>query len=110
MINVNGVTYKTGKNITIKNSEVIIDGYKVNTGDGKHIHIIINGDLQKLNADFCDDIIIEGDVNSTVESQSGDIRIVGNVSGNVSTMSGGVQVGGDIKGSVSTMSGDIVSK
>jgi DUF4097 and DUF4098 domain-containing protein YvlB len=108
-IKINGNTISgnlAGRNITINNGKVIIDGVDV-TPDSKEINISITGNVSELKVDCCNKVEITGDV-SQIHTQSGDVNCQ-NVNGSVQTMSGDVDCL-DIKGSVSTMSGDIKHK
>lgn len=96
----------SGNNIVISKGKIMIDGVDV-TPEGKEINIIIDGNIEKLEADACDKIEVKGTVNN-LKTMSGDVQC-GNVNGSVSTMSGDVKCG-TISGSVSTMSGDIKHK
>ena len=96
----------SGKNITIKNGKVIIDGKDV-TPDGKKMDITVTGNIDSLNVDCCDSISITGEVGS-VETTSGNVTC-GNVKGDVSNTSGDVKAG-DVSGNVKTMSGDVEAK
>lgn len=102
-IRINGVTIASGRNITITDGRVVIDGRDV-TPDGKTITIEVVGDVDRLEVDACDEIAISGSAGS-ISTQTGDVAC-GGVSGSVSTMSGDVECG-DIGGSVQTMSGDV---
>jgi hypothetical protein len=105
---VNGVTITGGRNITIRNGKVIVDGKDV-TPDAKEINVSVNGNVERLEVDACQKITVTGDAGS-VKTQSGDVDVTGNIAGAVQTMSGDVDCGGSISGSVSTMSGDIKSR
>lgn len=102
-VRVNGVSY-SGRNITIENGKVIIDGNNV-TPDEKEINILVDGNINELKVDDCEKVTITGQV-GTVKTMSGSVEILGNVNGNVKTMSGSVQCD-DVGGSVETMSGSI---
>lgn len=119
-ININGVDIIGGRNITIINGKVTVDGKDV-TPDGKAITIQVEGNVDTLSVDACQTVTIDGSAGS-VQSASGDITIGGDVTGGVQTASGDVScsiVSGDvitasgdidaisINGSVSTMTGDI---
>lgn len=103
---INGVVIQSSGrgNVTIINGKVIVDGKDV-TPDSKEINVVVNGPLEKLDVDACNNISITGDVGkiSTVSAQ---VEITGNVSGSVSTVSGAVECG-KIAGSVSTVSGRV---
>lgn len=104
---INGVVIQgsgRNNNVTIRGTRVIIDGKDV-TPDAKEINIVVNGSIEKIEADACDKISVTGDVGN-IRTQSGDVDVSGNVSGSVQTMSGDVDCG-NIAGSVSTMSGDV---
>lgn len=106
-ISINGVVISgvSGGSVVIRNGKIFVDGKEV-TPDTKEINIIINGNIDKLEADACQTISVTGDA-VHVKTMSGDVTITGNVKGSVQTMSGDVDCGGNIVGSVSTMSGDI---
>ena len=103
-ISINGQDY-SGRNIIIRNGNVIIDGRKV-TSEDKVINIVITGDIQDLTVDSCDRVTVHGNVNS-LETTSGDVSCH-NV-GDVKTISGDVDAQ-LIEGNVKTVSGDITSK
>lgn len=107
MIVINGKTYRgNGQNITINNGKVMIDGRDVTPDDnGKEINIHIDGYVNELNVDVCDNVSLNGEAKN-IKTKSGDINIAGNVIGNVKTMSGDVNCE-NVSGNVSTMSGDI---
>lgn len=103
-IRINGMSIVGGRNITITNGRVVIDGKDVTGDDTKTINIEIHGDVAELSADVCNTIAISGSAGK-VKTQSGDIHC-GDVSGSIQTMSGDVSCGA-VAGDVSTMSGDI---
>jgi cytoskeletal protein CcmA (bactofilin family) len=94
MITINGTTY-SGRNVTIRNGDVIIDGVKID-GD-KHsgtLELKITGNLTSLKADC--DVHVTGDVGGDVDA--GGSVSCGNVNGNVDA-GGSVNcesVGGDV--------------
>jgi hypothetical protein len=104
-IRINGMSITAGRNISISNNRIFVDGKDV-TPDAKDIKIEIVGNVDRMEADCCNRVFVTGDTGS-VATQSGDVEIGGSVSGSVQTMSGDVDCGGAIGGSVSTMSGDI---
>ena len=106
-ITINGVTISgvSGKNITIQNNKVIVDGKDI-TPDTKEIHIEVHGNIDRLEVDACQKVSVTGNVGN-VETLSGDVEVNGEIQGSVQTMSGSVDCAGAIKGSVSTMSGNI---
>ena len=90
--------------VTITNGKVIIDGKSVDC-DEREISIVVEGNLEKLNADVCSTVTVKGSTGS-IKTMSGDVEIGGDVKGSVKTMSGDVEAS-KIEGSVSSMSGDI---
>ena len=103
-ININGVVISGGRNITITNGRVVIDG-KDMTPDTKDIRIEVQGNVGAISADVCTSLSVVGDVTGDVSTQSGDVQC-GNIGGDVKTMSGDVKCG-EVAGNVKTMSGDI---
>ena len=117
---INNQSY-SGKSISITNGKVIIDGKDV-THEGKEINISVEGNIEKLECDYANeidvigivgklsngsgDVNIKGEVEGDIKSGSGDIEIEGNVSGGITTGSGDVKCG-NVTGSVKTGSGDI---
>lgn len=104
MININGIQY-TGNSVSINGNSIIIDGKKVNGGDEKEININIEGNLDSLRFDYCNNLSIKGDVGE-VDTGSGDVRVTGNIKGSVRTGSGDVSCK-SISGNVKTGSGDV---
>lgn len=104
-ITINGKTYN-GNRIVVTNGHVVIDGVDA-TPDAKVVNIVVNGDIQSINADSCQSIHVNGNVGE-VSSQSGDIQC-GNVNGSVQTMSGDIKCG-HVSGNAKTMSGDILPR
>lgn len=104
-ITINGNTYY-GNNVSIINGKVIVDGQNYTPEkEEKVINITVDGNLEKLDVDYCSKIQINGNTND-VKTTSGDITIEGLVNGDVSTTSGDIECG-DIKGNVKTSSGDV---
>ena len=98
---INGKRYQ-GRNVTIINNVVTIDGVTHGgelTGD---INVVVNGDVDSIENESGS--ITAQNVGS-ITTQSGDVRC-GDVFGSIQTMSGDVTCK-SVKGSVKTMSGDI---
>lgn len=104
------------KNMTVRGNEITIDGKPMNEWlrDNEKlnienevivVNITINGNVEKLKADYCETIEIHGDTGN-VETRSGSVTVNGNIKGDVDTMSGSVKAN-IINGDVSTMSGSI---
>lgn len=96
----------SGQSICISNGIITINGKTVNTGDEKEIHIVIEGNCDSIDVDYCQSIEVQGSVSNGIKTISGDVKCAGDISGSVNTMSGDVRAS-KIGGSVSTMSGDI---
>lgn len=101
MINIRG----NKKTITINNNRVFVNGVEKNTGNSKTINITIEGNVEKLEVDSCNEITTWNV--SNLSTKSGDVNVTGNVLNNLKTISGDVEVGGYIGNDVSTTSGDI---
>jgi hypothetical protein len=104
MININGKTFY-GNDVTITNSQIIINGKNVTPGNDKTINIEIKGDV-KLNVDHCNNIGITGAVDGNVKTVSGNVKVGGNVKGDITTVSGDVDCG-HVGGKIKTVSGNI---
>lgn len=107
-VTINGVTITGGRNISVINGKIKVDGKDYTPADAKEINIVINGNVDKLEVDACDKVTVTGDV-STLKTMSGDVDITGDVKGDIKTMSGDVDCG-NVGGSISTMSGDVKNK
>lgn len=105
---VNDVCIRGGRNVTIINGKVIVDGKDV-TPDAKEVNISVTGNVEKIEVDDCEKITVTGDVGSVI-TKSGDVSVGGTISGSVQTISGDVDCKGIISGGVKTVSGDISSR
>ncbi len=105
---INGVAITGGRNITIHNGKVIVDGVDV-TPDAKSINISVNGNVDRIDADACQKIDVSGDTQN-ITTVSGDVEVRGKILGSVQTVSGNVNCAGPIGGGVSTLSGNIRSR
>lgn len=95
-----------GRNITINDDRVIVDGVEQEGYLVGPVSIAITGDVERLET-TSGDVEVSGTCGS-VSTMSGDV-ICRDVTGNVSTMSGDV-TSGKIAGKVSSMSGDVSSR
>ncbi len=111
MIIINGKKYNSsGKSISIINGHVTVDGKELTDLSGieeKEIKIEIQGDIDVLDVDHCQQVSLQSC--GSVKTMSGSVKCQGDIEGSVNTMSGSVKCGGEIKGSVSSMSGSIKS-
>jgi hypothetical protein len=105
-ITVNGISY-SGKNITIRNGNVQIDGKNVTPKDEKVISITVEGNINNLRVDECQSCTITGAVKS-VNTGSGDVEINGNCEGSIDTGYGDVEITGNCAGDIDTGSGNVV--
>jgi hypothetical protein len=98
----------SGNSVVVDGNRIIVNGKKVsdlNEIKEKEIHIVVEGEVSKLNVDCCEKIEVKGNVGS-IEAGTGDIH-VNEVKGNAKTASGNIECGGSIGGSASSMSGNI---
>lgn len=100
---VNGVVLK-GRNISVNDAGIFIDGRRVDVATGPKIDIQVQGNVDVLDVGYASSIVINGHAGK-IQSRAGDITC-GDVQGNVSASSGDVTCG-QVSGSVSTGSGDI---
>lgn len=84
---VNGKSF-SGRNVTVINGNVIVDGKKMEIPDSKEVKIEIHGDVGILDVDI------------------GEVQVTGSV-GNVTTDQGAVTVSGDVKGYVRVDQGNV---
>lgn len=101
-ININGKEYG-GTSIIVRNNKITVNGVDV-TPDSKQVNIVVTGDIDTLNADYCDKITVNGNAKE-VQATSGDIECR-DVQGDVRTTSGDVECG-NVGGSIQTVSGDV---
>jgi DUF4097 and DUF4098 domain-containing protein YvlB len=90
-VRINGRTYR-GRNVSVINGEVYIDGKKAEDGDLTQEQVI--------------NVHIEGDVGS-VETGQGDVTVTGAITGDARTSQGSIKCGGDIGGDAKTSQGSI---
>ena len=98
-----------GGSITISNGVITINGKKVsdlNEIDEKEIHIVIEGDIESLTCDYCEDIEVKGNAKN-VKTHNGNVTVNQDVTGNVSTHNGNVMCG-KVGGDVDTHNGNIM--
>ena len=104
------ITNVRGSSITISNGVITINGKKVSDlnelSDEKEIHIIIEGDIESLNCDYCEDIEVKGSAKN-VKTHNGNVTVNQDVTGNVSTHNGNVMCG-KVGGDVDTHNGNIM--
>ena len=105
MIYVNHTSYN-GKSVVVKNGKIWIDGQEV-TSNEKQISIRVEGNVEKLDIDYCDKIDVTGSVGE-LSATSGNITC-GNVTKGINTTSGDIKCG-DVNGNISSTSGDVECK
>ena len=103
-IRINDAIY-SGSVVSIINNKVIVNGKEVTIDpDHREIHIEIEGNVDSLDVDCCEQVVVHGNANR-VSTVSGSVKC-GDVDGNVTSVSGSIHAGA-IRGSVSTISGSI---
>jgi len=102
-INLNGKSY-SGRNVTIRNGKVIIDG-KEQKCDDKVINIMVEGDIERLDVGCAEKIAVQGNVGN-VNTDTANVDINGHVEGNVTTEVGNVKCG-DVGGNVRSEVGNV---
>ena len=95
-----------GRNITIRDNKVMIDGKERTPKDTLNVNIIVEGDIDSLNVDMAEKIAIAGRV-GVAKTMSGDLHIKGNVNSSAKSQSGNITIDGDLTGDAKTMSGNI---
>ncbi|CAH1598516.1 conserved hypothetical protein [Vibrio jasicida] len=102
-ITINGHSYK-GTNIDVSDSEIRIDGKKIQLGKSIQIQIEVHGNIETLST-TSGVVIISGNVES-LNTTSGNVKTK-SVFGGVTSVSGSVNAG-TIHGGVKTYSGQIM--
>lgn len=102
-ITINGQNY-VGNNVTVNGNKVIIDGKDV-TPETKEINITVNGDIEKIDVDYCKEIRVATGNVGTIRTTSGNV-FCNNVYENIMTTSGDIKCN-VITGDVETLSGDV---
>lgn len=94
-VTINGKTYK-GKNVSIINGTVFIDGVKQEDSKIKSttINVVVNGNTKNVEAGGA--ITVNGEVDGKLDAGSS-IKVTGNVKGNLDAGSS-IKVDGDVKG------------
>lgn len=106
-ITINNSLYQ-GRSISVRGKKIYIDNNEI-VVDEKIINITVEGNLDRLEAEVCNDVKINGNV-GTVAVSVGEVEITGNVEHDVVTSTGDAKIGGDVRGDVKTMTGDISAK
>ena len=108
-----GRTIIKGGTISITDGKTFVDGKPIDelnaiNTDDKVINITIEGNVERLEVDYCTSIKVNGDA-KRIKTSNGDIEIGGNVSGDVHTNMGSITCG-DIEGDCHTNMGSIYMK
>lgn len=104
------VTTIKGGSIQIVNGKILTDGKEVeeiNT-DEKVINITIEGEVERLEVDYCNEITVNGDA-KRVRANCGNVNIKGNVSGDVHANCGSITCG-NVEGDCHANMGSIVKR
>lgn len=108
IISSNGkVTTIKGGTISIIDGKVIADGAEVKelTTRKKTVNITIQGDVERLEVEYCNTISVTGNA-KRVHTLNGDIEIKGDVEGDVHTNCGSITCG-NVEGDCHTNMGNI---
>jgi len=97
-------------NVVISNGKITVDGKSLSELDAidkdeQVINITIQGDIERLDVDYCTKIHVEGNA-KRIKTNNGDIEIDGDVEGDVHTNMGGITCG-DVAGDCTTNMGSI---
>lgn len=103
-VTINNVTY-SGRNISIDNDKVVIDGVTQTTSLVGPITVTVNGSCESVST-ISGAINISGNAGS-VHATSGDVSVQGSVEGAIKTISGDVKVVRPHTNNINTISGDI---
>lgn len=111
---INGKKVNYTGTISIENGRFFLDGKELKdleslTKDQKHIEIKVEGDIDRLQVDTCDNLYIEGSCNK-VNTVNGEVEIGGNVFGDVESVNGYIEIHGYVIGDVKTVNGNIKRK
>lgn len=111
---INGKRVNYTGTISIENGRFFLDGKELKdleslTKDQKHIEIKVEGDIDRLQVDTCDNLYIEGSCNK-VNTVNGEVEIGGNVLGDVESVNGYIEIHGYVIGDVKTVNGNIKRK
>jgi cytoskeletal protein CcmA (bactofilin family) len=98
-----------GRNITICNGAVIVDGKRVDLPENEKIINIQAKNLESIRVDSCNEISVKGNTGDIHVSQ-GRVSIAGDVKGNVRVSQGDVDCYGNVEGDVSVSMGNITSR
>lgn len=94
----------SGSTIVIGGKGYTVDGEFVEFSDSKNIQIIVQGNVNSLQAKI-GDVTVNGSVQD-LDSSNGNVTVTGNVNGDVTTSNGDVTCG-NVAGKVKTSNGDI---
>ncbi len=97
----------SGGTISIVNGKIFTNGQAVNeiNTDEKVINITIEGDVERLEVDYCKTIKVTGNA-KRIHTSCGDIEVGGDVSGDVHTNCGSISCG-NVDGDCHTNMGSI---
>lgn len=108
-VSLNGKTVKvSGSNISVINGKIYSDDKLIELPEQKTIDITVEGDVQTLKVDACDQVTINGNCEN-VEAGTGNVKITGDVHGDVTTDTGNITCG-NVGGNCETYVGNINRK
>lgn len=112
VINGDCVRNKVINTMTINGGRIFVDGKPLSeldvVEDDKVINITIEGDVERLEVDYCSKIEVKGNARR-VKTGSGDIDISGDVTGDVHTNMGSITCG-NVEGDCHTNMGSIYKR
>ena len=106
-------TIINGGTMTIQDGKVFVDGKPIDVlesidTDEKVINITIEGNVERLEVDYCNSIKVTGDA-KRIKTNNGDIEIGGDVQGDVHTNMGSITCG-NVEGDCHTNMGSILKR
>lgn len=108
---INGKSFGSfsGRNISIINGDVVIDGQHMNLDEfanSPQINITVVGDVHNVSTDNAD-VTVEGNAGD-IKTSNGDVEVGGAVvAGGVESKNGDIRIAGSVAGSVTTKNGNI---
>jgi hypothetical protein len=96
-----------GRNITIINGVVVVDGKQIDLPENEKVINIYAESIDRIEVDSCNEVIVKGNSGSILVSQ-GNVSVGGNVDGDINVSQGNVycgNIGGDVSVSIGNIRG-----
>ena len=106
-----GTTIISGGTVTIDGGKITVDGKplsELDVEDEKVINITIQGDIERLEVDYCQKIEVTGNV-KRIKANNGDVSIGGDVQGDVHANMGTITCG-NVEGDCHANMGNIYKR